>query len=272
MIKSNRTVAKSNINTLDLDNRVEIEAQITDARSQALDNEHFKRIETRLSKYASTCPWRTYLFDFLGSMQDKVVLDIACGYSMTPVIFALAGAKKVCAIDVAPKTIATVQQFAEYRGVGSKVDARVGPVEALPFEDETFDIIYGGAAIHHLQLDRAGAELARVLKRGGRGAFQDPLGQNPLLEFVRDYVPYKDRHPVKGTDRPMHLNDVKTFGSYFTTSHYQCFDLLSMAGTALGLKATSPIRQKLHATDMALFNKAPYFQRYARYVVTCVTK
>ena len=59
MIKSNRTVAKSNINTLDLDNRVEIEAQITDARSQALDNEHFKRIETRLSKYASTCPWRT---------------------------------------------------------------------------------------------------------------------------------------------------------------------------------------------------------------------
>ncbi|MBX3011399.1 MAG: class I SAM-dependent methyltransferase [Caldilineaceae bacterium] len=271
MFKSNRIVTKSKIDTLVLEKRVQLEAEITDARSEAIHFAEFQQIETDFTQYVAGAPWRQYLFGFLGPVQGKTVLDIACGYSMTPVILALAGAT-VYAVDVAPKTIATVQRYAEYKGVADRLHVHVGPAERLPFADEKFDLLFGGAALHHLQLNVAGPELARVLKQGGRGAFQDPLGHNLLLEFARDRLPYKHKHPVKGTDRPLALADVKTFGRYFTTCTYRGFDLASMAAKVLRLRAQSPWRKALQQTDSFLFDHVPYLQRYARFIVTCVTR
>jgi ubiquinone/menaquinone biosynthesis C-methylase UbiE len=248
-----------------------MEAKITDARVEALNFERFKRLETSLEKYAAPVPWRQYVFKFLGPLEGKVLLDIACGYSMTPVMFALAGAT-VYAIDVAPKTVAAVQKFAEYKGVADRVETHVGPAEILPFDDATFDLVYGGAALHHLQLDRAGPEIARVMKKGGRGGFQDPLGHNFVLEFVRDHVPYKGKHPVKGTDKPFLMSDVKTFGSNFATCSHRGFELVGMLAKPFKWDSTSRIRRMMDSMDEALFDTIPFMQRYARFVVTCVTK
>jgi ubiquinone/menaquinone biosynthesis C-methylase UbiE len=272
MFQSNRTVAKSEIDQLDLETRMAVEAQITDARAEAVRFDHFANMDTSLEHYAARYLWRQYLFGFLGPVENKVVLDIACGYSMTPVMFALAGAKKVYAVDVAPKTIATVKRFAEFKGVGDRLAPHVGPVETLPFEDETFDLIYGGAALHHLQIDKAGRELARVLKRGGKGGFQDPLGHNMLLEFARDYIPYNGKHPVKGTDRPLRLEQVAAFGRYFTTCHYRGFELFAMLSKPLRLKRNTRRRRAVEALDRVVLAKVPHLQRYTRFVVTCVTK
>jgi len=271
MIKSNRRIARSDIDTLDLETRVQLEAQITDARSEVIDFERFQQIDTDLAHYAASTPWWTYLFNFLGPVAGKTILDVACGYSMTPVILASAGAT-VHAIDVAPKTVATVQQFAQYKGVGKRVFARVSPAEELAYADETFDLIFGGAALHHLQLERAAVEFRRVLKPGGRAAFQDPLGHNLLLEFARDYLPYKDKHPVKGTDRPLQVSDIETFGRYFASYTWRGFDLVAMARKPFHLKKQSPVRKALYGIDNALFTMAPFLQRYARFAVTCVTK
>jgi ubiquinone/menaquinone biosynthesis C-methylase UbiE len=271
MLKPNRTVPKSAINDLHLAERVRLEAQITDERSTAIEFERFQGIETRVEHYVLGAPWRQYLFNFLGPVKGKAVLDVACGYSMTPVIFALAGAT-VYAVDVAPKTVATVKKFAEYKGVGARVHTHVGPVESLPFEDEKFDLVFGGAALHHFQLDAAALEIKRILKPGGRGGFQDPLGHNPFLEFARDYLPYQDKHAVKGTDRPMQIGDVQTFGRHFTSYHYRGFDFFTMTAKVLRLKQQSRLRKALYAVDNTLFDTIPYLQRYARFVVTCVTR
>jgi SAM-dependent methyltransferase len=271
LLKSNRTVKRTAIHDLSLENRAQLEAQITDARSTALPLEHFLRLNTDLEQYAAAQPWRRYLFGFLGSMQNKVVLDVACGYSMTPVIMALAGAT-VHAVDVAPQTLAMVQRVAEAKGVGDRVQVHAGPAETLPYADEHFDLLFGGAALHHLQLERAGPELARVLKRGGRGAFQEPLGHNQLLEWARDHLPYRAKHPVKGTDLPLRIPDIDAFGRHFTTSSYRAFDLCFMATKLLHLHASSPAAKLLQRCDQALFHTAPYLQRYARFVVITVTK
>jgi ubiquinone/menaquinone biosynthesis C-methylase UbiE len=271
MFQPNRTVSKSKIDTLDLTERVSVEAEITDARAAALDRERLVALNTDLANYSCRYAWRRFLFNFLGSVDGKVMLDIACGYSMTPVMFALAGAT-VHALDVAPKTLAMVQYVAQCKGVAERVHIHVGPAEELPFEDASFDLIYGGAALHHLQLDRAGRELARVLKCGGKGAFQDPLAHNPVLEFTRDYLAYRGKHPVKGTDRPLHLHEVQAFGRHFTTCTYQGFELFSLVAKAFRLKRTARVRRLLEATDDALLPRLPILQHYARFVVTCVTK
>src|SRR5947209_8505683 len=101
MLKPNRTITKTEISKLDLATRVSVEAQITDARSEAIDLEYFKRKETNFTQFVAAVPWRQYLFNFLGPLDGKVILDIGCGYAMTPIIFALAGAT-VYAVDVAP--------------------------------------------------------------------------------------------------------------------------------------------------------------------------
>ncbi len=209
--------------------------------------------------------------DFFGPLEGKTLLDVACGYSMTPVIFALAGAR-VHAIDVAPKTIATVQRFASYKQVADRMQAHVGPAEQMPFANDTFDFVFGGAALHHLQLESAAREIARVLKPGGKGAFQEPLGHNRLLEFARDYLPYKNKHPAKGTDRPLFIADVERFGSHFKTWSYRGFGLTAMAGKLLRLPRNSSLRHALYRCDEYLFDTVPYIQRYARYSVICVTK
>jgi hypothetical protein len=110
-----------------------------------------------------------------------------------------------------------------------------------------------------------------VLKKGGKGGFQDPLGHNWLLEFGRDRLAYKDKHPVKGTDLPMRIQDVQAFGRHFADYTYRSFELLGMVSKLLRLRSKSRLRKLLHATDNALFDTVPYLQHYARFVVTCVT-
>jgi ubiquinone/menaquinone biosynthesis C-methylase UbiE len=52
---------------------------------------------------------------------------------------------------------------------GRGVDARVGDVQSLPFPDETFDCAVAAWMLFHVpDLDAGLAELARVLRPGGR--------------------------------------------------------------------------------------------------------
>ena len=49
------------------------------------------------------------------------------------------------------------------------VDARVGDVQALPFPDDSFDCAAANWMLYHVpDVDRAVAELSRVLRPGGR--------------------------------------------------------------------------------------------------------
>jgi SAM-dependent methyltransferase len=52
------------------------------------------------------------------------------------------------------------------------VETVVTEAEELPFDDESFDLVFGHAVLHHIpDLDRAFAEFRRVLRPGGMIAF-----------------------------------------------------------------------------------------------------
>ena len=267
MLNRNRLVAKDDIAKLDLAKRAQLEAQITDARVANVAIDRYRTLT--LDQYVAMFAWRRHLFGFLGDVTGKRILDVCCGYSMTPVLFALAGAE-VVANDVAPKTLELVRRVAELRGVADHIEFYEGPAEQLPFPDASFDLIYGGAALHHLQLAPVGRELARVLRPGGRGGFQDPLAHNRLLEFARDNLPYRDKHPVKGTDHPLTVADIEAFGSHFASWTWQGFDLLTMLTRVV--PKLSRVRGRLEALDRTLLQALPGLQRYTRFAVTTVTK
>lgn len=267
----NRVIDKTKIEEMSLDQRVKIEADITDerARQQVMKRLLQKRVEP--AEYIAAQPWRQYLFGWIGDLSGKRILDVGCGYSMTPITLALAGAE-VVAVDVSPEALMQVERFAVAKGVRGLVQTHCGPAEQLPFDGGYFDLAFGGAALHHFQIVPFAKELHRVLKPGGRAGFQDPLGENPLLEWARDHVPYRNRHPVKGVDNPLRFAQVDEFCDFFSKSEYRTFDALGMLSKVLHMHRLSPWREKLAFVDTWLFRHVPVSRYLARFVVTCVEK
>jgi len=88
------------------------------------------------------------------------------------------------ATDISPGMLETLSSSAERLGV----DVRTTRCEAdrLPFADDSFDLIFGHAVLHHLpDLDAAFAEFWRVLRPGGTLAFcGEPSRYGDLISQV----------------------------------------------------------------------------------------
>jgi SAM-dependent methyltransferase len=97
---------------------------------------------------------------------DDKVLDVACGTGNATIPAAQTGAE-VTGLDLTPELLEVAKGRAGEAGV--EIDWIEGDAEQLPFEDGTFDVVlsvFGCMfAPDHKQ---AAAELARVLKPGGR--------------------------------------------------------------------------------------------------------
>ena len=78
--------------------------------------------------------------------------------------------ERVVATDISPGMLATLSASAEQLGVEVKT-VRCEATE-VPFPDDSFDLVFGHAVLHHLpDLDAAFGEFRRVLRPGGRVAF-----------------------------------------------------------------------------------------------------
>jgi ubiquinone/menaquinone biosynthesis C-methylase UbiE len=79
--------------------------------------------------------------------------------------------ERLTATDISPGMLKRLASTAEALGVGDVTTVST-EAETLPFEDESFDLVFGHAVLHHIpDLDRAFAEFLRVLRPGGVIAF-----------------------------------------------------------------------------------------------------
>jgi len=82
----------------------------------------------------------------------------------------LGAIERLTATDISPGMLRRLATTAE--GLGLAVETVETEAEVLPFEDESFDLVFGHAVLHHIpDLDRAFAEFRRVLRPGGAIAF-----------------------------------------------------------------------------------------------------
>ena len=150
----------------------------------------------------------------------------------------------------------------------AEAELAVAAGENLPFADESFDVIFGKAILHHLDAEVGAGDLYRVLKPGGKALFTEPMGMNPLLNFVRDHVWYPKKTP-RGADHPLLYADIHAWGARFREFHYREIELLSMLERGFGFKKRFPA---LRRADDYLLAHVPVLRRYCRYVIMFMEK
>jgi ubiquinone/menaquinone biosynthesis C-methylase UbiE len=78
--------------------------------------------------------------------------------------------ERLTATDISPGMLSRLAATAD--ALGLEAETAVTEAEELPFEDESFDLVFGHAVLHHIpDPERAFAEFRRVLRPGGAIAF-----------------------------------------------------------------------------------------------------
>lgn len=111
-----------------------------------------------------------YIADFakFDGAKDKSVLEVGVGLGADHERFARAGAV-LTGIDLTARAISNTKRRFALNGLESEL--HVGDAEALPFANDSFDIVYSWGVIHHSpDTSTAAREILRVLKPGGRFA------------------------------------------------------------------------------------------------------
>src|SRR5262249_13609337 len=101
-----------------------------------------------------------------GIHPEDVVLDVACGAGNATIPAARAAAKTV-GLDITPELIEAGKRKAREAGV--EIEWVEGDAQDMPFDDESFDVVLSvSGCMFAPDHAKAAAELARVLKPGGR--------------------------------------------------------------------------------------------------------
>ena len=144
----------------------------------------------------------------VGIGKNERVLDVACGTGNAAIRAAQAGGQ-VVGLDLTPELFEPGRRLAAQAGVS--IDWVEGDAEAIPYEDNSFDVVHSTFGCMFAPRHRVTAtELARVLRPGGRlglcnwtpegsqshffralGAYLPPppdFAQPPLLWGTEDHV------------------------------------------------------------------------------------
>jgi len=122
--------------------------------------------------------------------------------------------KNLYCINISQEEINQGEEDARFSRV--KPNFRLMDAHSLEFEDESFDVVYGCAILHHLDFIQALDEVCRVLKPGGRILFVEPLGINPIGKLVRAMTPFARTVDEK----PLLFKELAELEKRFDTRHY----------------------------------------------------
>lgn len=208
--------------------------------------------------------WIRPTLAMLGDVAGKRILDYGCGHGMAGVVLARRGAS-VTGIDVSKGYI----EEARRRATANEVVAEFvqADAEMLPFPDHTFDAIWGSAILHHLDIQRAGLEIKRLLKPGGTAVFCEPWRGNPALTFARRYLPYPGKHRT-ADEKPLGVLDLERLHGMFLSVQVHGYQFLGMGLRAFGPQMFSlRLRSRLDGFDRRIFRVCPGLENWSRYVV-----
>jgi ubiquinone/menaquinone biosynthesis C-methylase UbiE len=208
----------------------------------------------------------------ISNIADKDVLEYGCGEGWITVDLACSS-KSLDTFDISTTAIQHTQGELLKRGLEKCCRVRKMSAEILEYPDNSFDVVFGFAILHHLDLNKAIAELYRVMKPGARAVFAEPLGTNPLLNLYRKATPqYRTID-----EAPLNLKKFNELLNRFSSFEHTEYFLLSLLPLGLSnIKAFFTISAKLFnitiKIDKYLLLILPYLRRFAWYSIMIIKK
>jgi ubiquinone/menaquinone biosynthesis C-methylase UbiE len=187
------------------------------------------------------------------------VLEYGCGPGSEAFALAQRGCN-VIGIDISDVAIAQAEQRAVVMRVADNTEFTVMDAENLTYPDASFDYVCGSGILHHLDIQKALTEIARVLKPDGKAIFFEPLGHNPLINLYRTLTPRLrtvDEHPLK-------MPDFSLIRNRFNTVTVDFFHLTVLGSVVFRHSLQfERIRHSLESFDQYIFRRMPVLRRYA---------
>jgi SAM-dependent methyltransferase len=210
--------------------------------------------------YALSAGHRRYIERLRDVPRGAEVLEYGCGRAAVGGRLARRGVT-VTGIDLSPASVERARNR-----IGPKQRGRLRflemNAEALDFPDDSFDVVCGSGILHHLDVERAYREVARVLRPDGYALFVEPLGHNPLINLYRRRTPElrsEDEHPLELAD----LDAARRWFGRVDTEHH---DLTVLAAGAVR-RSLPRLEAALHRVDDVLFRRLPASRRWSWTVV-----
>jgi SAM-dependent methyltransferase len=146
------------------------------------------------------------------------VLDLGCGSGDLTLHLVNTGAD-VVALDLAPSMVEVARERVARFGEGGTARFVAAPAEDSGLPAGHFDLILGRYVLHHLDLDAAASEIARLLRPGGRAVFVENWGGNSVLMFARRHLVGRFGIRRLGTadEHPLSREDVERMAAAFST-------------------------------------------------------
>lgn len=155
---------------------------------------------------------------FIGNrLQNAVVLDLGAGAGAASYAFATRGARIVYAVE--PDLSKDVGGLA-IREIAFNLPVQIVSAigEALPFPDQTIDVVFGRQVLHHTRdLNLTLSEIARVLRAGGVMV----AAREHVVDNARQLQDFLKAHPIHALAGGESAFPLKTYLSAFTGAGFK---------------------------------------------------
>ena len=123
----------------------------------------------RVISFGIDVKWRKKVIKMVVNTNPESILDIATGTGDLAIQFAeKTQASKIIGLDLSEGMLSVAQKKVKNKSYEKKLSFVKGDSEALPFEDNSFDVITVSFGVRNFEnLEKGLSEILRVLKKGG---------------------------------------------------------------------------------------------------------
>jgi ubiquinone/menaquinone biosynthesis C-methylase UbiE len=210
-----------------------------------------------------------FSYALLGDGSGGTVLDFGCGSGENTFILARRG-KQVIGLDISESLIGLARRRLAMNGMVGTGRFIVGSGHDLPLADESVDLVFGIAVLHHLDISVTSREVWRVLKPGGRGIFQEPVRDSRVIGMIRKLIPYRAAD-ISPFERPLTTSEITAFSRPFRQTTIRAFSL-PFVNLIQIVRALRKYTRSAYRVDAALIRRIPAIARFASIRVIEVRK
>jgi ubiquinone/menaquinone biosynthesis C-methylase UbiE len=210
--------------------------------------------------------------EMIRSVQGEKILEYGCGEGWTTAELLSMGSR-IESFDISSVAIEHARKMLERFEGSERCNLKKMAAESLDYPDASFDVIAGFAILHHLDLNKAIPEMYRVLKKGGRAFFAEPLGTNPIINTYRKFTPQfrtADEKPLILKD---FINYVSKFNKFVHNEYYlTALFPLGLAYLHVPDRVVNYMNNACQRLDKKILKQFPSMGRFAWYTIIQLEK